>query len=109
MFSALSALLRRIDLVTNLLAPIVTGQLITYGSPVLGAIVIAVWNIISMFVEYGLLHMIYYKIPELAIKEKPQEGDVSTIFIYPVETPKKCQFYQKRFIYLLKPHEIILK
>ena len=71
---ALSALLRRIDLVTNLLSPIVTGLLITYGSPTLGAIVISVWNIVTTIVVYALLHMIYNKVPALAIKEVDPTG-----------------------------------
>lgn len=66
--SDMSALLRRIDLTTKLVAPIITGQIITYGSMVIGAIFIAVWNFTTMFAEYGILSKIYHSVPELANK-----------------------------------------
>ena len=64
----LSAFLRRIDLVTNLVAPIVTGQVITYGSSVIGAVFLGGWNVVFMFIEYSLLYAIYRRVPDLAVK-----------------------------------------
>ena len=64
----LSAFLRRIDLVTNLVAPIVTGQVITYGSSVIGAVFMGGWTVAFMFIEYGLLYAIYRRVPDLAVK-----------------------------------------
>ena len=78
--SDLSAFLRRIDLVTNLAAPILTGQIITYGSSVIGAVFLGAWNLAFMFLEYGLLYAIYVRVPGLAFK-KSQEGRYHQMFI----------------------------
>jgi len=58
-----------IDLTTNILAPLVMGQIITFGSPLAGTVFIGAWNLISLIVEYYLLHWIYVNIPALAEKE----------------------------------------
>ena len=70
LFLELSATLRRIDLVTNLAAPILTGLVITYGSPVIGAVFLGAWNLVFMFIEYGILYQIYLRVPQLAVKEE---------------------------------------
>ena len=76
----LSATLRRIDLVTNLVAPILTGQVITFGSPVIGAIFLGVWNLIFMFLEYALLYKIYVRVKQLAIKEDIPENTENGVY-----------------------------
>ncbi|XP_070565077.1 ferroportin-like isoform X3 [Ptychodera flava] len=65
----LNAVLRRIDLVVNIIAPIVVGQIMTFASMLAGTIFIASWNIVSGFVEYYLLLTVYKKVPALAVKE----------------------------------------
>ncbi|ELU18806.1 hypothetical protein CAPTEDRAFT_5305 [Capitella teleta] len=66
--TSMSALLRRIDLTTKLVAPVLTGQIITYGSLIIGALFISIWNLISMVFEYNLLLKLYTSFPELALK-----------------------------------------
>lgn len=61
--------MRTINLTTSILAPIVVGQIITYGSPEAGAIFIAAWNIVSAVIEYSLLLHIYKIVPELGTKD----------------------------------------
>ena len=70
----MNAVLRRIDLSTKLLAPIAVGQIMTYASMLAGAIFIAGWNFVSMFVEYYLIWRVYVAVPRLAYKEsdRPQ-------------------------------------
>ncbi|XP_064638843.1 solute carrier family 40 protein member 1-like isoform X2 [Lineus longissimus] len=71
----MTAFLRRIDLTTNILAPVGVGQIMTYGSLFIGAVFIAAWNFISFFIEYYLLWKVYQSVPALAIKkEKPKDG-----------------------------------
>ncbi len=65
----MSAFLRRIDLTTNILAPIMSGQIITYGSLLVGALVLALWNVVFLFVEFGFLYAVYKTVPELAFKK----------------------------------------
>ncbi|KAM9305575.1 ferroportin [Gastrophryne carolinensis] len=64
----MNATVRRIDQLTNILAPMAVGQIMTFGSPVIGCGFIAGWNLISMCVEYLLLWKVYQKTPALAIK-----------------------------------------
>ena len=51
------------------LSPMLVGQVMTYGSRLLGAIFIASWNIFSVVVEYLLLLRVYRLVPSLAHKE----------------------------------------
>lgn len=41
------------------------GQVLTFGSPLAGAIFIGTWNLISSLIEYYLLVAIYRSVPEL--------------------------------------------
>ncbi|XP_067843811.1 solute carrier family 40 member 1 [Heptranchias perlo] len=64
----MNATVRRIDQVTNILAPMAVGQIMTFGSPVIGCGFISGWNLCSMCLEYYLLWKIYQRTPALAIK-----------------------------------------
>lgn len=68
-----TATLRRIDLCTKLLAPIATGQIMHFASPGIGALFIAGWNLVSVFVEYILLWKVYILVPELRNKKLKKE------------------------------------
>jgi iron-regulated transporter 1 len=72
----MNATLRTIDLTTHILSPVILGQIITYGSQLYGIIFIAMWNLISAFVEYHILTLIYSAIPELA--QKPIDSTSSS-------------------------------
>ncbi|XP_071812545.1 ferroportin-like [Apostichopus japonicus] len=72
--AGLNASVRRIDLLTNILAPIVVGQIMTFASLVAAGVFISAWNVISMFVEYILLYNIYISVPALAEKKKSESG-----------------------------------
>ncbi|KAM8933981.1 ferroportin-like [Pelodytes ibericus] len=71
----MNATVRRIDQLTNILAPMAVGQIMTFGSPVIGCGFIAGWNVVSMCVEYLLLWKVYQKTPALAIKAGKKEDD----------------------------------
>ncbi|XP_013389675.1 solute carrier family 40 member 1 [Lingula anatina] len=79
--ASLNATVRRIDLTTAILAPAAVGQIMTYSETgtlpahVVGAIFIACWNVVSMFLEYGLLYSVYRKVPELAVKRVKGEPE----------------------------------
>ncbi|XP_051882572.1 solute carrier family 40 member 1 [Pristis pectinata] len=64
----MNATVRRIDQVTNILAPMAVGQIMTFGSTVVGCGFISGWNLFSMCFEYYLLLKIYQRTPALAIK-----------------------------------------
>ena len=71
--SAINAMMRRIDQVCLLLAPIVAGAFMTALNTTWAAGLIAVWNIVSFFFEYSLLRAVYTRVPELANKVIPKE------------------------------------
>ena len=62
----MNSILRTIELTTYMLAPAVAGQLFTYLGFVLTGVFIAVWNVVSVTLEYLLLTLIYKKYPKLA-------------------------------------------
>lgn len=68
----MNATIRRIDQLTNILAPLAVGQIMTFGSPVIGCGFISGWNLISMCIEYMLLFKVYKKTPALAHKAGPK-------------------------------------
>lgn len=55
-----NATLRRIDLLTNVCAPILTGAVMAFTSRWISAVLIAAWNIVSLVVEL-LLYLKVYK------------------------------------------------
>lgn len=71
----MNATVRRIDQVTNILAPMAVGQIMTFGSPVIGCGFISGWNLCSMCLEYYLLWKIYQRTPALAIKAGQKVDD----------------------------------
>ena len=66
---ATSATLKSIDLITNIVSPILTGQIMTYASVGIGALFIAGWNFVSLFVEYYLLWKVYNVVPALRARK----------------------------------------
>ncbi|XP_036603872.1 solute carrier family 40 member 1 [Trichosurus vulpecula] len=71
----MNATIRRIDQLTNILAPMAVGQIMTFGSPVIGCGFISGWNLVSMCVEYFLLWKVYQKTPALALKACPKANE----------------------------------
>ncbi|XP_075464530.1 ferroportin-like isoform X1 [Ascaphus truei] len=71
--AGMNATIRRIDQVTNILAPMAVGQIMTFGSLVIGCGFVVGWNLTSVCVEYLLLRKVYEKIPELANKSRRKE------------------------------------
>lgn len=65
----LNATTRVMDLLCKILSPLIVGLVMTAASLANAAIFIAVWNLCSVFVEYGLLSQVYSLVPQLAVKE----------------------------------------
>ncbi|KFP37211.1 Solute carrier family 40 member 1, partial [Chlamydotis macqueenii] len=76
----MNATIRRIDQLTNILAPMAVGQIMTFGSPMIGCGFISGWNLMSMCVEYLLLWKVYQKTPTLALKSaKVDESELKQL------------------------------
>lgn len=71
--TTMTTALRRIDLVTKLLSPVIVGQIMTYISVVAGCLFIAIWNFVSVFIEYFLLYKVYQAVPNLSKKKKDDD------------------------------------
>ncbi|XP_059174595.1 solute carrier family 40 member 1-like isoform X2 [Physella acuta] len=86
--ATMTASLRRIDLTTQVLAPIATGLIMTYAGVMFGALFIGAWNLVSVFIEYYFLWRVYNTVPALKKKknlkksqkvvvEEPEEENVT--------------------------------
>ncbi|XP_012697770.1 solute carrier family 40 member 1 [Clupea harengus] len=71
----MNATVRIIDQLTNILAPMLVGQIMAFGSHFIGCGFISGWNLCSMCLEYCLLWKVYQKTPALAIKSGQKETD----------------------------------
>ncbi|KAB0391302.1 hypothetical protein E2I00_008765, partial [Balaenoptera physalus] len=88
----MNATIRRIDQLTNILAPMAVGQIMTFGSPVIGCGFISGWNLVSMCVEYFLLWKVYQKTPALAVKAAPkEETELKQLNVYKETEPKPLE------------------
>ncbi|ELK04780.1 Solute carrier family 40 member 1 [Pteropus alecto] len=86
----MNATIRRIDQLTNILAPMAVGQIMTFGSAVIGCGFISGWNLVSMCIEYFLLWKVYQKTPALAVKAalKVEEAELKQLNLYKENEPK---------------------
>ncbi|KAG5833812.1 hypothetical protein ANANG_G00279830 [Anguilla anguilla] len=74
----MNATVRIIDQLTNILAPMLVGQIMAFGSHFIGCGFISGWNLCSMCLEYCLLWKVYQKTPALAVKagQKPEAQEL---------------------------------
>nr|XP_039252320.1 solute carrier family 40 member 1-like [Styela clava] len=81
LLTRLNSMLRRIDLFTKLIAPMVCGQIITLLSMTFGIAFVAGWNLISMIIEYIMLQIVYRNTPALARKKilQPIKDESDTV------------------------------
>lgn len=71
--------MRRIDQVTNILAPLAVGQVMTLASNVVGCGFILGWNLVSLIVEFFFLSRVYRIVPALSIKPPVEEEEQSPV------------------------------
>uniref|UniRef100_A0A673J3R3 Solute carrier family 40 member n=1 Tax=Sinocyclocheilus rhinocerous TaxID=307959 RepID=A0A673J3R3_9TELE len=71
----MNATVRIIDQLTNILAPMLVGQIMAFGSHFIGCGFISGWNVFSMCLEYFLLRKVYQKTPALAFKAGQKDAD----------------------------------
>lgn len=71
----MNSVLRTIELTTYMLAPAAGGLLLDYIGYIGTGIFIAVWNIVSVVLEFTLLILIYRKYPKLGSIKKPEDDN----------------------------------
>ncbi|XP_072301304.1 solute carrier family 40 member 1 [Eucyclogobius newberryi] len=90
----MNATVRIIDQLTNILAPMLVGQVMAFGSHFVGCGFISGWNLVSMCVEYALLWKVYQKTPALATKagqKDPQQQQQELKDLSPVREMENGQ------------------
>lgn len=81
----MNSIIRRIDLVCKLFAPVAMGFIISFVSLTASAMALAIWNIASVFLQYWLLMFVYNSIPDL------RESSQKRILRYePVDTEESA-------------------
>uniref|UniRef100_A0A8C6KG79 Solute carrier family 40 member n=1 Tax=Nothobranchius furzeri TaxID=105023 RepID=A0A8C6KG79_NOTFU len=70
--AGMNATMRRIDQVTNILAPLAVGQVMTLASNVVGCGFILAWNLVSLIVEFFFLSRVYRIVPALTLTDLKQ-------------------------------------
>ncbi|BFY97245.1 hypothetical protein BsWGS_00285 [Bradybaena similaris] len=74
--ATMTATLRRIDLATQVLAPIATGLIMSFVGVHFGALFIGGWNLCSVVIEYYFLWKVYNTVPALKRKKDLKKSQV---------------------------------
>ncbi|KAI3805793.1 hypothetical protein L1987_21679 [Smallanthus sonchifolius] len=78
LLTKLNSTIRRIDLISTLFAPVVTGFIISFVSMTASAVGLAIWNILSAFLQYWLLNSVYKGIPALSESDRKRGLKLAT-------------------------------
>ncbi|CAL1378596.1 unnamed protein product [Linum trigynum] len=90
----MNSTIRRIDLTCKLLAPVVSGFIISFVSLKASAITLACWNTVAVWLEYFLFMSVYKGIPALGesnlkrVSRFPPVGDVEESTTTPFISPE---------------------
>lgn len=89
LLAEMNSMMRRIDLATKIISPLICGQIMHLFELTGGAVFIVGWNFFSMFVEYFLLKSVYKRVPALASKQAESSEDVEMANLNDESTPSK--------------------
>lgn len=78
----MTASLRRIDLATQVLAPIATGLIMSFAGVEFGALFIGGWNLGSVVIEYYFLWKVYNTVPALKKKKDLNKSQGQYVIIF---------------------------
>lgn len=79
-----NSVIRRIDLTCKLLAPVLSGFIISFISMQASAVALALWNIVSVWLQYWLFVSVYNGIPALS-KNSKLRRDTAAAVVLPSE------------------------
>ncbi|URD93947.1 solute carrier family 40 member [Musa troglodytarum] len=75
----MNSVIRRIDLICKLLAPVFSGFIISFISLKASAVILALWNTLSVWLQYWLLTSVYNGIPALGESSQRRNAKVISI------------------------------
>ena len=78
----MNAVFRTIDLAALVISPAVAGIIFDFINEVTTAVVIGTWNIVSVFMEYYLLVLIYQDFPDLSKPKLTEQRYVLLLFSF---------------------------
>ncbi|KAJ9545228.1 hypothetical protein OSB04_024935 [Centaurea solstitialis] len=90
LLTTINSRIRRIDLISKLFAPVVSGFIISFVSLIASAASLAIWNIVSVFLQYWLLNSVYKGIPALTERNR-KRGLKGTVLNDQEEGPSTSQ------------------
>lgn len=105
----MNATVRIIDQLTNILAPMLVGQIMAFGSHFVGCGFISGWNLCSMCVEYALLWKVYQKTPALAVKAGQKEQQQELKQLSPVKDLENGQSPEESSQPLMNETSVVAK
>ncbi|XP_054643085.1 solute carrier family 40 member 1 isoform X3 [Dunckerocampus dactyliophorus] len=107
----MNATVRIIDQLTNILAPMLVGQIMSFGSHFIGCGFISGWNLCSMCVEYMLLWKVYQKTPALAVKagQKEQHEEQELKQLSPLKESENSQSPEESSQPLMNETSVVVK
>ncbi|XP_020578242.1 solute carrier family 40 member 1-like isoform X3 [Phalaenopsis equestris] len=80
----MNSTVRRIDLICKLFAPVLTGFIISFVSLVASAVTLALWNVLSVWLEYWLWITVYHGFP--ALSESRERRHVEEVSSFSIES-----------------------
>lgn len=105
LLTKLNSRIRRIDLISKLFAPVVAGFIISFASLIASAVSLAIWNVLSVFLQYWLLNSVYKGIPALSESSRKrglkctipndQEQAPSTSEVHTSQHPKTYDHFEE--------------
>uniref|UniRef100_A0AAQ4Q299 Solute carrier family 40 member n=2 Tax=Gasterosteus aculeatus aculeatus TaxID=481459 RepID=A0AAQ4Q299_GASAC len=105
----MNATVRIIDQLTNILAPMLVGQIMSFGSHFIGCGFISGWNLCSMCLEYALLWKVYQKTPALASKAGQKEQQQEMKQLSPSKDSESGQSPEDSFLPLMNDTSVAAK
>ncbi|KAE8099092.1 hypothetical protein FH972_017100 [Carpinus fangiana] len=79
MLTKMNSIIRRIDLICKLFGPVLSGFLISFVSLTASAVALALWNAISIWLEYWLFISVYNGIPALGERSEKRISRLSPV------------------------------
>merc|ERR1719239_1551692 len=96
--ATMTATMKAIDKTTQILAPILSGFIMTYAGSKIGAVFIGGWNLVSCGVEYYLLHKVFHTVPALRKKKDARRSDEHKTGPETDEKKSSCKMFSSLII-----------
>lgn len=80
-----NSMIRRIDLSCKLLAPVLSGFIISFVSTQASAVALALWNVASVWLQYWLFVSVYNGVPALSENVQLRRESTAALVVAPAD------------------------